>query len=212
MTGGSQFYGQGLCRLKDIDGDGRDDLAVSDPSYGAGKGIVYAYSSGDWGVLWSSSGGSAGDMYGEKLVSVGDYDADGYPDVAVVSFRASRARVVSGLSGQEIMSIECSTRPSVSGQPVASIGDLNGDGVPELAVEQVVGHKVFTRVLSVVKGEAVLCEILGSCPRVLCRTEKGSVRIVASDTFDDCSGELRGSLSAYEISYSGPAERSAGGR
>jgi FG-GAP repeat protein len=72
--------------------------------------------------------------------TVSDFNGDGIPDYVVSEKTASEGkarrsvRVISGVSGVSIMSIPRATEDASWGAAVASAGDFNGDGVPDVVV------------------------------------------------------------------------------
>ncbi|PRP93162.1 FG-GAP repeat protein [Enhygromyxa salina] len=79
------YLGAGL--LADFDGDGYDDEVFSDPDHDCGKGRVIVVSGGER-VIWSPDtdrvlgAADCEDFFGAGL-AVGDFDGDGYDDLAV---------------------------------------------------------------------------------------------------------------------------------
>ena len=146
----------------DFDGDGRGDIAGSAPRETAGgaarAGVVYiVYSDGRWRAL--SQGTSeiadspeAGDWFGSALAA-GDFDGDGYDDLAIGVPREDRDGVVDAGAVHVLLGSRSGLRPTSSvlfrhgtstlpttarggdlfGARLVS-GDLDGDGRDDLAI------------------------------------------------------------------------------
>ncbi|MHC4875262.1 MAG: Ig-like domain-containing protein [Planctomycetota bacterium] len=157
-------FGASIASPGDLDGDGVNDLLVGAPgddTAGDQQGAVYVmYLNTDGSVKSSlkiadtSNGGPdllPGDRFGESLTSLGDLDGDGVTDVAVGtpgddtggnergavhvlflnadgSVKATQ-KIAHGLSGGPVLADN-----DRFGDALSTIGDLNGDGIEELAV------------------------------------------------------------------------------
>ena len=101
-----EAFGTSASRAGDVDGDGRDDLAVGSWQYGAAAwsgGRVTVLSGRDGRVLQRLTGRVAGETLGFDAVGIGDVDGDGAVDFLVTSAyslvngpRSGRAYVVAG--------------------------------------------------------------------------------------------------------------------
>lgn len=83
-------FGHALA-VADTNGDGYDDLAVGSPSANTNAGRCYLFPSGSGtsfpalpSITWIDPSAATGDLYG-GAVAFGDYDGDGYADLAVGS-------------------------------------------------------------------------------------------------------------------------------
>ncbi|MBI5758892.1 MAG: FG-GAP repeat protein [Planctomycetales bacterium] len=157
-------FGISLASLGDLDGDGVVDLAVGallDDTGGTDRGAVYILFMNVNGTVRNSTkiasatvGGpqlANGDLFGRSVASLGDVDGDGVIDLAVGAMNEdtggpnrgavfvlflnsdgsvkSSVRIGSGMGGGPTLSDY-----DEFGVSVANIGDIDGDGVTDVAV------------------------------------------------------------------------------
>jgi len=118
--------------IADLDGDGRPDIAVT--NFAANTVSVLQNS----GAIGSSSFNNEFDYntgnspYG---LAIGDLNGDGKPDLAVTNLSDNTVSVLLNSSGVGNMIFAANTVFTTGGSPVGiAIGDLNGDGKPDLAI------------------------------------------------------------------------------
>ena len=147
-------FGWSLAGLGDLDGDGFADLAAGAWHDNSESGRAF--------VLFLASDGSvrstvelthddlqvgAGDQFGYSLGAIGDLDGDGTVDLAVGAHKDGSGAVYvvfmnTNGSVRSLTKISKATEPTLplengdwfSGGQMASMGDLDGDGVVDLAV------------------------------------------------------------------------------
>ena len=147
----SQF-GTAIAPMGDTDGDGVPDFAVGapgrDPRTGVRCGAVHLVSGASGKRIRILSGeswipGDAG--FGAVVVSGGDFDRDGVPDLVLGqrqgrwgSPSVARVLVLSGSSGASLLELVESgpffTGLEGYGSTLEIVGDGTGDGIPELLV------------------------------------------------------------------------------
>lgn len=143
IANGDQF-GWRASDVGDTNGDGVSDFAVGAIAFNGpapSSGAVFLYSGSNRSLLGSKSfRGTNG--FGGALSAVGDNNLDGIPDL-LVGDRVADApgpivdagviRVLSGTNLNTIRSVWGDTPSGLFGQNVAACGDVNGDGIAELA-------------------------------------------------------------------------------
>ena len=149
-------FGTTVVAAGDVNGDGHADLLIGAPE--ADDGDVYdvgearLVSGADGSTLASFHGTAAGERVGIALAMTGDYDGDGAADVLVGS-RGSEALVTlhSGATGEVLRRYGTSQAEERALVDLAALGDVDGDGVDDLAVVTASAHGSS---LSVFSGES----------------------------------------------------------
>jgi hypothetical protein len=138
LPAASDGAGRCVCLAGDVDGDGHADLVVgapSDTTNGRSSGRIDVVSGRHGGRLYSRHGDGMDDWFGTSIAAIGDVDRDQRPDFVVGGESGRYARVFSGRTGAVLYTF----RPTEAaiGRAVASAGDANKDGVPDVLVSTV---------------------------------------------------------------------------
>lgn len=142
-----EFFGTGLAALGDIDGDQVPDFAVGAYLGWSGStrpGTVRVYSGAGPTLLYLLEGSTHFGYFGDSLARVGDLDGDGADDFLVGApfqhpidgtFIKGVARLYSGASGSLLLESSGSQLYGIIyATPIAGLGDIDGDGVPDFGV------------------------------------------------------------------------------
>jgi len=129
--------------IGDLDGDGKPDLAVA--SNGTNSASVYQNTSTSGGISFAAKVDfSAGS--GPISISIGDIDGDGKPDLAVANNSGNNASVFRNTSTPGIIdagSFAARVDFAAGGAPqIVCLGDIDGDGKPDMAVANFTGNSV----------------------------------------------------------------------
>ncbi|MCB9883230.1 MAG: VCBS repeat-containing protein [Planctomycetes bacterium] len=142
-TGGDSSFGASVANCGDVDRDGADDIVIGSPRGGASfEGRVTVQSGKSGKALWSATGTAAFEEFGAAVAAAGDVDRDGIPDVVVGApghdeskyLDVGLARVLSGVDGRVIETFLGRRTKGAFGASIASLGDVNGDGMSDFVV------------------------------------------------------------------------------
>jgi hypothetical protein len=141
----NEGFGQAVCGLDDLDGDGFNEYAIGSPRFNKGSpfsiidaGKVTIYSGQSHSVLQEINGSGSYTFFGSAIADVEDIDQDGVSDFIVggpgYGSDLGGAWVYSGATQTFLFSILGDFPSEKLGKSVAGIGDVNDDGIPDVAV------------------------------------------------------------------------------
>jgi hypothetical protein len=124
----------------DVNADGFDDVIAGsalDDNAGFATGSVQVFSGVDGSVLYLFTGGQPWTLYGGAVNGAGDLNADGHDDFLIGAPQHNGIGAVfvhSGLDGGLLYTLTGPHVDSYFGQDMESLGDVDGDSVPDFAV------------------------------------------------------------------------------
>jgi serine/threonine protein kinase len=145
MSPGDRFPFK-IVELDDYDGDGMAEVLVSTKHASSGghgqNGAVQLYSGASWEILHTWYGDLDGGHFGASICALGDVTGDGIGEIGIgASLRDSRGPKSGSLYvfdgsdfDKQIARIDGRHFDGRLGTGLASVGDLTGDGFPEVGV------------------------------------------------------------------------------
>ena len=129
-----------VASIGDVTGDGVPDFIVGDDenaAAGSASGSVFVHSGADGAYLFQTNGDGPSDAFGGAVDAVGDVNGDGTPDYVggatqFFSTRVGYVLVCSGKDGGVLRRFTGDASPQRLGCSVAGVGDVDGDGVPDI--------------------------------------------------------------------------------
>lgn len=148
----------------DFNGDGRIDIGVGQPERNAtgagnppvqaGRMTVYSLTSFIPSIVYQRQGQANGERLGADFDAIGDWDADGFLDLAIgspldgTSAPTSASGRVDVISGRTLGVATSFRGPRGYGTSVTHANDINGDGHSELLAGSPMGVAPFAELVS----------------------------------------------------------------
>jgi FG-GAP repeat protein/VCBS repeat protein len=138
--------------LEDLNGDGTPDVYAADygdraHGQGTGRAFVLNGTDGTPFITWTGYRNKEGVGPGREA---GDVDGNGTQDLAIGHYTSSdggrgagKVTLLSGASGTVLRTITSTTRGENFGFDTVGLGDVNGDGLPDLLVSAASGQTVY---------------------------------------------------------------------
>lgn len=142
----SVSFGGTIATGGDANRDGVPDLIVTDPDYLVDDnqriyGRWFVYSGSDAQLLWSTDDREPTVRGDGNAAFIGDVDGDRHDDVAIGQsdgvyggLGPGRVEVYSGRTGQHVRTLRGKNEDDRFGRDIANVGDINDDGVDDIAV------------------------------------------------------------------------------
>ena len=136
------FFGQSVAAAGDLNGDGFHDVVIGAPANlrgGGATGLVYIYYGSTDGlsdnpmVIESPDAGWVALTFGTSVDAGADATGDGYPDILVGAGAGAHTYLLLGPDYTNMMTLTGSDDEG-TGMSVAFVGDVDGDGIEDIAV------------------------------------------------------------------------------
>jgi hypothetical protein len=138
--------------IPDVSGDGKADVYVGDyaaTTTASASGRAYVLSGADGSVVRTTDGESVKDGLGPGR-EAGDLNDDGVGDLVIGSYSSrdgapagGRFDVFSGSDGSRLATVVGTVAGAQLGFDAIGLGDVDGDGVPDVAVAAATGNTVY---------------------------------------------------------------------
>jgi hypothetical protein len=139
-------YGVVKVVVADFDGDGMPDMAAVANSGSAASAVSIFRKTSTTGFIASSSFDTRVDLTASSYtqsIAVGDLDGDGKPDIVTANYLSGTISIFHNTSTPGTISFESKVDISVGSPGSVAIGDLDGDGLPDIVVGNISATTVY---------------------------------------------------------------------
>ncbi len=144
FTAGTNPWG---VAISDLDGDGKSDLAVT--NYGAATVSIFLNTGTSGTISFAPNVDFTTGTNPVGVVTIGDLDGDGKPDLVVANSFSNTVSAFRNTSTIGNISFAAKVDfTAVSGPEGVAIGDLDGDGKPDLAVTNYIFNNIISTFLN----------------------------------------------------------------
>lgn len=144
----SSAYGFSVASAGDVNGDGYAEVIVGAPLFDnlgfPDEGRVFVYAGSASGPspdpVWTADSNKTKAQFGYSVAGAGDITGDGIADVIIGAPYHGSGRIfvyhgsLAGLSLSSNFSAKINKSPAEFGASVAGVGDVNGDGIADVAI------------------------------------------------------------------------------
>jgi hypothetical protein len=217
----AEDYGRGVCGVGDVDLDGSPDYVVGAPGspyFPGDPGFIEIFSGASNTVLHHVANPVGGISFGGSVRWCGDIDGDGHADVLTArpGFNGAGSQlgivvVISGANGAVIRRWTDADMNSAYPYGLAGTGDLDSDGVPDIAAAATIANRVYLysgadgSTIATLSGNSTFNNFGGGLAAADLDLD-GVPELIVGDMLDDGAGWNAGAIFIYAMGCATPFE------